>query len=513
MLGSIRDYKAETIELQKELEKLIYEVNQASYLEKLQNIKSTLEKSKPSLMFYGIYNAGKSTLLNAIFGKDVASVNDIPETHKVTLYKWGEYTLADTPGLNGPPEDEVITKAEIGRHDIIMFVIDDSDNFDSDVITKKIIEILETKKPCIIVINRKNDSNKEVILAIKAKMNQNIQTLSSVAREFEFVDVDAKIALKAKKEEKQLLLAKSNIQELEHCISKKLTSIDSVQMLRVPLELMIELCSEIQNTLKNEIEDENSKSLYQLKKTLFQLKEQLRQEFEISLNRMIAQYEQEIYFQASTNRQENIREDVYEKQIQELIQTCMDKFLKEGNLVLDDFKNDCRMNLNLRDIPEMEKVEQFSVKKNEKDELDEVLDVLANLPILIPTPTPVPIPFPLVIGVLKTLKKWVFGSGNENVPDVEELNRQQEEYSQKREMALRELKNQISMQMASYKQNIVQSFTEQLEKIYSESITNIDSTLKGIEGKNQIRIQNQEKLVNLDGKANRLLKEILMANS
>ncbi len=111
--------------------------------------------------------------------------------------------LVDTPGLNGPPEDEKITAEEVRHHDIIMFVIDDSDNFDSDIITKKIIEILETGKPCMIVITRKNDSDKAQILAIKAKMKQNIKKLSPVAQNYEFVDVDAASALKVKREGKQ----------------------------------------------------------------------------------------------------------------------------------------------------------------------------------------------------------------------------------------------------------------------------------------------------------------------
>ena len=105
----IRDYKAEVLGVYERLDQLVHELDSCEYLTKMKEIKAAIDKSEPSLMFYGIYNAGKSSLLNAIFGKVVASVNDIPETHKVTRYQWGKYTLVDTPGLNGPVQDEKIT--------------------------------------------------------------------------------------------------------------------------------------------------------------------------------------------------------------------------------------------------------------------------------------------------------------------------------------------------------------------------------------------------------------------
>lgn len=38
-----------------------------------------------SVMVYGIYNAGKSTLINALIGQEVAPTGDIPLTDKVAL--------------------------------------------------------------------------------------------------------------------------------------------------------------------------------------------------------------------------------------------------------------------------------------------------------------------------------------------------------------------------------------------------------------------------------------------
>ena len=104
------------------------------------------------------------------------------------------------------------------KHDVIMFVMDDSDNFDSDVITRRIVEILEAQKPCIIVINRKNDSTENEILEIKNKIDQNIKVLSNVPQNYDFVAVDAESALRARREDKKALLADSGIDVLESLI-------------------------------------------------------------------------------------------------------------------------------------------------------------------------------------------------------------------------------------------------------------------------------------------------------
>ena len=38
------------------------------------------EESDATIMVYGVYNAGKSTLINALIGKEVAEVDDVPKT-------------------------------------------------------------------------------------------------------------------------------------------------------------------------------------------------------------------------------------------------------------------------------------------------------------------------------------------------------------------------------------------------------------------------------------------------
>ena len=102
----------------------------------------------PPFLFFvvGEVNAGKSTLLNGLFGHDLCPVNVLPETHRVTCYQHGNsprdieisplheerhrpleflrnFTLIDTPGTNATVRDHSqITTRFLPTADLIFFV-------------------------------------------------------------------------------------------------------------------------------------------------------------------------------------------------------------------------------------------------------------------------------------------------------------------------------------------------------------------------------------------------------
>ena len=58
------------------------------------------------VMILGNYNAGKSSLINALLGEEVAAIGDIPNTVNAGRYEWNNCCLLDTPGVNAPIEHE-----------------------------------------------------------------------------------------------------------------------------------------------------------------------------------------------------------------------------------------------------------------------------------------------------------------------------------------------------------------------------------------------------------------------
>ena len=84
--------------------------------------KEKIETTKPQIMVFGIYNAGKSSILNELLREDRAKCNDVPTTDRVDYYNWMGYSIADTPGVGAPIEHEKVTNEAIRKADVVLLL-------------------------------------------------------------------------------------------------------------------------------------------------------------------------------------------------------------------------------------------------------------------------------------------------------------------------------------------------------------------------------------------------------
>lgn len=70
----------------------------------------------------GLYNAGKSTLLNAITQSNHFPTGDIPTTKKIAVFEQKGCTYVDTPGLNANATDDNTTQKALEDTDLLIFV-------------------------------------------------------------------------------------------------------------------------------------------------------------------------------------------------------------------------------------------------------------------------------------------------------------------------------------------------------------------------------------------------------
>lgn len=184
-------------------------------------------------MVYGTYNAGKSTLLNALFGiEEMAKTGDSPETAEVHKYNYNGYTIYDTPGINAPIEHEEVTNEHLKKCEVILFVLSNDGSLEEEYVYTKISDIVKLNKPLLIVLNNKKNSDpdsKESIQEID-KVNINLSKIGdragikNIEEKVSLCMVDVLTALEGKIEQEQELIDESNIIQLEKNIDKLLSN-------------------------------------------------------------------------------------------------------------------------------------------------------------------------------------------------------------------------------------------------------------------------------------------------
>lgn len=200
--------------------------------------KEKIENTKPQIMFFGLYNAGKSSLLNELLRDDVAKVADVPTTDHVDYYNWRGYTIADTPGVGAPIEHEEVTNEAIRKADVVLFIMTNAGSFEKKENYVRMKDIVDAGKKVIIVINDKSDflpqERYEEMMQVQQKIYDNMMALDidNVKERFTILFVNAKLPHKGRMANKHLLWEKSQIAELESYILSEMKNSDDFAVIR-----------------------------------------------------------------------------------------------------------------------------------------------------------------------------------------------------------------------------------------------------------------------------------------
>lgn len=229
-----------------------------------------IKNGQPEIMVYGIYNAGKSSILNELMGKDEASVADRPETHEVTYYEWQGYKFADTPGVGAPKEDEEVTEEHLKKADIVLFVMSTTGSSEKQDNYNRMKTIVDSGKKIIIVLNDKNGDlgqNDGVIEIIKQKVDINMRQtgIDNVDKKYCIIAVNAARARKGRIAGKPLLIEKSGMDDLKDVILTELTKTSAFDVLR---QAIGDIETILDNFIKGLEVGENSELLKKMSKLL-----------------------------------------------------------------------------------------------------------------------------------------------------------------------------------------------------------------------------------------------------
>ena len=313
------------------------------YNHKLTNI-------KPYIMVYGIYNAGKSSIINELLGSDEAKVNDKPETAVVQEFEWNGYTLADTPGVGAPMDHEKITDENLKKADIVLFVMSTTGSTEKKDNYDRLKEIVNLGKKVIIILNDKNGdlyTNDSELQIIERKVKDNLQAVGLQRDDFVITIVNAKRANKGRIENKEKLIEKSNIQELKNILLSELKLTDNYIIINNAIVEILKDIESLKSYLSNDSNDLEIDALNNLLDNIRTTKRKMKSEISdfinLKVSKLLPVVESDVWANVISESSKDTPDNIIQKHIENLYNVIIKKLeniIESANEdIFDDITN------------------------------------------------------------------------------------------------------------------------------------------------------------------------------
>lgn len=313
------------------------------YNHKLTNI-------KPYIMVYGIYNAGKSSIINELLGSDEAKVNDKPETAVVQEFEWNGYTLADTPGVGAPMDHEKITDENLKKADIVLFVMSTTGSTEKKDNYNRLKEIVNLGKKVIIILNDKNGdlyTNDLELQIIERKVKDNLQAVGLQRDDFVITIVNAKRANKGRIENKEKLIEKSNIQELKNILLSELKLTDNYIIINNAIVEILKDIESLKSYLSNDSNDLEIDALNNLLDNIRTTKRKMKSEISdfinLKVSKLLPVVESDVWANVISESSKDTPVNIIQKHIENLYNVIIKKLeniIESANEdIFDDITN------------------------------------------------------------------------------------------------------------------------------------------------------------------------------
>ncbi len=259
-------------------------------IENIEILKKSISNQLVNITCMGLYNHGKSSLLNALikdFDEETFKTADVRETITSKSFEYGKINYIDTPGLNAEEYDDKRVYDAVKESDINIFV----HTVTTGAFVEKEIEFLNKIKNnwenpldfinrTIFVLSRvdKIENEKDINFTID-EMNNQINRIFNIKPLI--ISVSALRYKKGNIENKNILIKRSNLQLLEHIINELIEKFK---------QSILETRKErLQNIYDELIKKSNSK--FQEKKFELSKQKNIREEFLRNLSEDFVQIE------------------------------------------------------------------------------------------------------------------------------------------------------------------------------------------------------------------------------
>lgn len=471
----------------------------------ISHIEDKLNDFKPTIMVYGTYNSGKSTLINALFAQDeLAKTGDAPETSIISAYEYNGYTIYDTPGINAPQEHENVTNEHLKKCELVLFVLSNDGSLEERYIYEKISEIVKQEKPILIVVNNKAGIDKDSVEEVEQfdKININLRKIGdingieSIETKVNISMINAKTALKAKLENKKLLLQKSNITSLENKIDKLLSESGTSEVVNALNIFISDYINETLEIIDTKIDNPEMKKtqeaityLEKLKqKTYIELQNTIQESSLIVTRNLLA-----LYLQKDKNAISTFI-DKTTKDIQESLQIKLKTVSTEISSKINNFNKEFgELSIETSKVDLSSNNEIFTNSStNDSNVINATIAgaaVMINvIPPVIPV-GPVPVPARLIAQIALVFYSVFSGSGEAKA-------QAQAQIDAKRDQHLA-AKNKADEFGYDYKNKLSGSVTEALESLFNPTYEKFIQFANQLENENNQLLNDKQRLQNI----------------
>ncbi|MBR5272748.1 MAG: 50S ribosome-binding GTPase, partial [Clostridia bacterium] len=232
-------------------ERLIALLESKNYTGKVEELRDRLKKlesqEKIRVAFVGQYSAGKSSMISALTGQQVAIGTDVT-TDESTDYQWGSFLLTDTPGLQNNQTHDAIAAEAIKNSDLIVYCLT-YELFNRNTLADYLNLAYEKgyKDKMILVINKINseecDDQEALIANYIESLNKTLapHSLSDVPYCF----IDALDYMKGIEKNKERRIAKSRFLNFIEILNEYLCKNGQIYKMDTPLRMASAIVDEV----------------------------------------------------------------------------------------------------------------------------------------------------------------------------------------------------------------------------------------------------------------------------
>lgn len=153
LLGRLEKARGKCIRLAKEINRFLAD-NDRPTVEVIQ-----ADKLRFALM--GQYNAGKSTLVNALLGEAVAPTGDIPTTRQVHTYDFRDFQILDLPGSDARATEQQEAERALREVHLVLYVASSQTGLDYESFWNDLRNLTDSGQHWLLAVNDKQPHSDE----------------------------------------------------------------------------------------------------------------------------------------------------------------------------------------------------------------------------------------------------------------------------------------------------------------------------------------------------------------